>query len=126
MGNAICLCNQPREQINSYLDLEFTSHDITPQVSKIQNSFRSFHAKTAMHEQAKINKEQFESKNQSAVKAGLNFNSINSLRLMVPPMDEQNAFVAFVKQTDKSKVVVQKALDEAQTLFDSLMQQYFG
>ena len=71
-------------------------------------------------------KEQFESKNQSAVKAGLNFNSINSLRLMVPPMDKQNAFVEFVKQIDKSKVVVQKALDEAQTLFDSLMQQYFG
>lgn len=48
-------------------------------------------------------KEQFESKNQSAVKAGLNFNSINSLRLLVPPMDEQNAFVGFVHQIDKSK-----------------------
>ena len=71
-------------------------------------------------------KEQFESKNQSAVKAGLNFNSINSLRLLVPPMDEQSAFVEFVHQVDKSKVVVQRALDEAQTLFDSLMQQYFG
>ena len=71
-------------------------------------------------------KEQFESKNQSAVKAGLNFNSINSLRLMVPPLEEQNAFVNFVEQTDKSKVIVQKALDEAQNLFDSLMQKYFG
>lgn len=71
-------------------------------------------------------KEQFESKNQSAVKAGLNFNSINSLRLLVPPMDEQSAFVEFVHQVDKSKVVVQKALDEAQLLFDSLMQKYFG
>ena len=49
-------------------------------------------------------KKQFESKNQSAVKAGLNFNSINSLRLLVPPMDEQNAFVGFVHQVDKSKV----------------------
>ena len=70
-------------------------------------------------------KEQFESKNQSAVKAGLNFNSINSLRLMVPPLDDQNAFVDFIKQTDKSKVAIQKALDEAQLLFDSLMQKYF-
>lgn len=50
-------------------------------------------------------KEQFESKNQSAVKAGLNFNSINSLRLLVRPMDEQSAFVEFVHQVDKSKVV---------------------
>ena len=50
-------------------------------------------------------KEQFEAKNQSAVKAGLNFNSINSLRLLVPPMDEQSAFVEFIHQVDKSKVV---------------------
>ena len=40
--------------------------------------------------------------------------------------EEQKAYVEFKKQTDKSKVAVQKALDEAQTLFDSLMQQYFG
>lgn len=69
-------------------------------------------------------KEQFESKNQSAVKAGLNFNSINSLRLIVPPLDEQNAFVDFIKQTDKSKAVIQRALDEAHLLLDSLMQRY--
>jgi len=35
-------------------------------------------------------------------------------------------FVAFIEQVDKSKVVVQKALDEAQTLFDSLIQEYYG
>lgn len=71
-------------------------------------------------------KEQFTAKNQSAVKAGLNFNSINSLKLMVPPLDEQNGFIAFIEQVDKSKVAVQKSLDETQKLFDSLMQQYFG
>lgn len=71
-------------------------------------------------------KEQFESKNQSAVKAGLNFSSINSLRLVVPPKDRQNAFVDFVQQVEKSKVDVQKALDETQLLFNSLMQKYFG
>ena len=48
-------------------------------------------------------KEQFESKNQSAVKAGLNFNSINSLRIMVPPMSIQEEFISFVAQVDKSK-----------------------
>lgn len=71
-------------------------------------------------------KEQFESKNQSAVKAGLNFNSINSLRIIIPPISIQKEFISFVHQVDKSKVVVQKALDEAQLLFDSLMQKYFG
>ena len=46
--------------------------------------------------------------------------------VIVPPMDEQKQFADFVKQVDKSKVAVQKALDETQLLFDSLMQKYFG
>ena len=71
-------------------------------------------------------KEQFISKNQSAVKAGLNFNSINTLRLLVPPIEIQQQFLCFVSQVDKSKDVVQAGLDKAQLLFDSLMQQYFG
>ena len=71
-------------------------------------------------------KEQFESKNQSAVKAGLNFNSINSLRLLVPPMDEQNAFVGFVHQIDKSKLAIQKSLEKLEILKRALMQKYFG
>ena len=50
-------------------------------------------------------REQFAAKNQSAVKAGLNFNSINSLRLLVPPMKAQSEFVEVIKQVDKSKVV---------------------
>ena len=51
-------------------------------------------------------KEQFVSKNQSAVKAGLNFNSINTLRLLVPPLAAQRQFISFVAQVDKSKSVV--------------------
>ncbi len=50
-------------------------------------------------------KEQFISKNQSAVKAGLNFNAINTLRLLVPPIEVQQQFLYFVSQVDKSKVV---------------------
>jgi len=44
----------------------------------------------------------------------------------IPPMSLQNRFTEFINQVDKSKVVVQKSLDETQTLFDSLMQKYFG
>ena len=51
---------------------------------------------------------------------------LNELRFVVPPVAEQEQFAAFVEQVDKSKVAVQKALDEAQLLFDSLMQKYFG
>lgn len=50
-------------------------------------------------------KEQFISKNQSAVKAGLNFNSINTLRLIVPPLTAQQEFLQFVAQVDKSKLL---------------------
>ena len=50
----------------------------------------------------------------------------NNTLVLIPPLEEQEQYVEFCKQTDKSKVAVQKALDEAQLLFDSLMQQYFG
>lgn len=65
--------------------------------------------------------------NQSgAAQPGINAKKYGSLRIPVPPVAEQEQFAAFVEQTDKSKVAVQKALDEAQLLFDSLMQKYFG
>ena len=48
------------------------------------------------------------------------------LDVTVPPVELQEQFVDFIHQVDKSKVVVQKALDETQILFNSLMQQYFG
>ena len=44
----------------------------------------------------------------------------------MPPLEKQIEFYRFVKQVDKSKRALQKAVDETQTLFDSLMQQYFG
>lgn len=51
---------------------------------------------------------------------------LDIVKLPVPDMDVINEFADFVKQVDKSKVAVQKSLDETQQLFDSLMQQYFG
>ena len=65
--------------------------------------------------------------NQSgAAQPGINAKKYSSLQILFPPIKEQNAFAAFVAQVDKSKVVVQKSLDETQVLFDSLMQEYFG
>ena len=42
------------------------------------------------------------------------------------PIADQRSFATFIAQIDKSKAVIQKSLEEAQLLFDSLMQQYFG
>ena len=51
---------------------------------------------------------------------------VKAMPINLPPMRVQEQYATFVEQTDKSKVAVQKALDEAQLLFDSLMQKYFG
>ena len=51
---------------------------------------------------------------------------LNELRFVVPPIAEQEQFAAFVEQTDKSKLAVQKGLQELEILKKSLMQQYFG
>ena len=62
----------------------------------------------------------------ASAQPNLLLSKINATEIYVPDIMLQKQFTDFVKQTDKSKVVVQKALDEAQTLFDSLMQEYFG
>lgn len=51
---------------------------------------------------------------------------VKAMPINLPPMRVQEQYATFVEQTDKSKVAVQKALDKAQLLFDSLMQKYFG
>lgn len=58
--------------------------------------------------------------------ASINQKDVQSFVVYMPSLELQNQFAAFVAQIDKSKSVVQKALAEAQTLFNSLMQQYFG
>ena len=56
----------------------------------------------------------------------INSEQVQNLPMLVVPLQEQEQFAAFVEQTDKSKFVIQQALDKAQLLFDSLMQKYFG
>ena len=52
--------------------------------------------------------------------------SLAKMPIKIAPKELQNQFADFVAQVNKSKVAVQKALDETQLLFDSLMQKYFG
>ena len=56
----------------------------------------------------------------------LNQQILGTLSIPIPPADLQNGFSEFIAQVDKSKVAIQKSLDETQLLFDSLMQKYFG
>lgn len=56
----------------------------------------------------------------------LNVGMIKKFPILMPPLELQRQFAAFVEQTDKLKVIAQKSLDATQVLLDSLMQKYFG
>ena len=51
---------------------------------------------------------------------------LESYRVSVPPIELQEQFAAFVKQTDKSKLAIQQSLDKLELLKKTLMQEYFG
>lgn len=51
---------------------------------------------------------------------------IESMPLLLPPLELQNQFASFVEEVDKSRSRIQKSLEASQELFDSLMQEYFG
>ena len=56
----------------------------------------------------------------------ISLGDIRKLEVLVPPMELQEQFATFIKQTDKSKLAVQQSLDKLETLQKFLMQKYFG
>jgi len=72
-------------------------------------------------------KEQLRNMAKGAVnQANINAQELQSVKIYLPPIDIQNQFVAFVEQTDKSKLAIQQSLDKLEILKKSLMQKYFG
>ena len=65
-------------------------------------------------------------KSSGSTVTGIRVRLLQQLTIPVPARTLQDEFSTFVNQVDKSKVAVQKALDETQMLFDSLMQEYFN
>ena len=80
----------------------------------------------AYYLESSAGKVQFTSKNQNGVKAGLNFNAINSLKLIVPPMELQAKFIGFVSQIENNKYSIKYSLEKLETMKKALMQKYFG
>ncbi|HOH59156.1 MAG TPA: restriction endonuclease subunit S [Bacilli bacterium] len=68
----------------------------------------------------------FEDLKKGGTQKFIGLKTIRNLPIIVPPIKLQSQFATFVQQVDKLKFEVQKSLDESQTLFDSLMQEYFG
>ena len=56
----------------------------------------------------------------------LNLSEIRKIVIPAPPLELQTQFANFVKQVDQSKSILQQELTQTQTLFNSLMQEYFG
>lgn len=71
-------------------------------------------------------KRQFIEAKNSTSQAAFGIQKVRMINVMNPDLSVQREFEAFAKQIDKSKVAIQKSLDETQILFDSLMQKYFG
>ncbi len=76
--------------------------------------------------ESEAGKRQFFAKNLSSVKAGLNFDSIRSLELMVPPLARQKEFISFVGQSDKSKFELERALEAAKATYKSIISNRLG
>ncbi|MCL1792150.1 MAG: restriction endonuclease subunit S, partial [Peptococcaceae bacterium] len=87
--------------------------------SKLNPLFASYYF------ESNAGKNQFESKNQIGVKAGLNFDAINSLVIYVPPLPLQHRFADFVRATDRSKVAMLSGLNKLELLYKSLVQKMF-
>ncbi len=79
-----------------------------------------------LYYELQLMKEYFLSQRRGVRQKNLNLAMIKGFEIPIANRDKQDEFVRFVNQVNKSKVAVQKALDEAQLLFDSLMQEYFG
>jgi len=99
LGKSVCYCNLKHE-INRKFVYGVMNID----------SFKSF----------------LESNATSSTIKNVGLKAIRGFKLILPPKELQNKYVDFVEQVNKSKVEVKRALDEAQLLFDSLMQKYFG
>ena len=61
-----------------------------------------------------------------ATREAINKQQLESLEIILPPLELQNQFASFVQEIDKSRSRIQKSLEASQELFDSLMQEYFG
>ena len=71
-------------------------------------------------------KRKYMEKSSGSTVTGIRVRLLEKLTIPVPPIELQKQFADFVNQVDKSKFEVQRSLDEAQKLFDSLMQEYFS
>ena len=57
--------------------------------------------------------------------ASINMSQLKGLPTLVPSLELQNHFAAFVEQTEKTKSTISRSLEKLETLKKALMQEYF-
>ena len=62
----------------------------------------------------------------ASAQPNLLLSKMNATVIYLPPLELQKQFAAFVTQTDKSKLAIQKSLEKLEILKKALMQKYFG
>lgn len=56
----------------------------------------------------------------------INLKILSELQVVLPDAQQRKQFTAFVSRVERAKTTIRHSLAETQTLFDSLMQEYFG
>ena len=71
-------------------------------------------------------KQQFDRSIKGIGVPNLHLSEIKKTRILLPPIDMQNQFSAFVEQTEKTRTTISRSLEKLETLKKALMQEYFG
>ena len=71
-------------------------------------------------------KKQIEEGTGGAAQQHFNVGKCNNLKVLLPPLEAQNQFAAFVERVDQQKQRVQKSLEKLELMKKALMQEYFG
>ena len=61
-----------------------------------------------------------------AAQQHFNVGSYKAMKIILPPLELQNEFAAFIEQLDKSKVTIRKSIEKLETTYRALLQEYFG
>ncbi len=93
---------------------------LVPNTELVLPDYVFYYTKTSYYERF------VESNMKVVAQPNINAQQYGDLTICIPPMELQKDFLTFVKQTDKSKLAVQKSLDKLELLKKALMQKYFG
>lgn len=71
-------------------------------------------------------KKQIEEGTGGAAQQHFNVGKCNNLKILLPPLEPQNQFAAFVERVNQQKQTVQQSLEKLELMKKALMQKYFG